>query len=79
MFYLFKIIHICYQLFDQRLSNTLKNTSKDISDCYEHRVLKIKLSIFEVPFKTFYAAELVKYLHKRFRIINELLYIELYQ
>lgn len=43
------------------------------------RLLKIKLSIFEVPFKTFYAAELVKYLHKRFRIINELLYIELYQ
>lgn len=39
---------------------------------------KNPISIIEVPFKTFYAGELVKHLHNRFRGINELLCIELY-
>lgn len=46
-----------------------KEYLKRISDCYEHRLIKLQLSIFEVPFKTFYAAEFVKYLHNRFRIL----------
>lgn len=69
--------YIC-QLFDQRLRKILWNISKDISDCYQHKLKINPISIIEVPFKTFYAGELVKYLHNRFRGINELLCIELY-
>lgn len=41
------------QLFDQRLRKILWNISKDISDCYQHKLKINPISIIEVPFKPF--------------------------
>lgn len=41
------------QLFDQRLRKILWNISKDISDCYQHKLIKIQLVLLSYLLKPF--------------------------